>query len=135
MADFKKAWAKTSTNEGGYINNSKDSGKETYRGITIVSNPKWSGWDVVHKAILDLGIHDTLDCPKDVRSKIDAKLAEIPELDELVQSIYKKNYWDPLNLDNEPDQLIAEQVFDSAVNLGVATAKRFIDNAKGKYNA
>ncbi len=134
MADFKKAFVKTMQNEGGYINNSKDPGKETYRGITIVSNPKWMGWEIVHKTILDLGIQDTLDCSKDVRSKIDVKLSTIPKLDELVQSIYKEKYWDTLSLDNEPDQLIAEQVFDTAVNFGVETARKFINEARSDEN-
>src|ERR1035437_4546831 len=117
MADFKKAWVKTSKSEGGYINNSKDKGKETYRGITIVSNPKWEGWIIVHKTIMKLGINNTLDASATIRKMIDNALKENPIVDGLISIFYKKNYWDTLNLDNEPDQLIAETVFDSGVNM------------------
>src|ERR1035437_1842856 len=130
MADFKKAWVKTSKNEAGYANNSKDSGRETYRGIAIASNPKWEGWRIVHKAIAGLGIKNTLDAGKTIWQKIDNALANIPGLDETVSIFYKKNYWDTLNLDNEPDQLIAETVFDTAVNMGVGTAREIINKAR-----
>jgi len=135
MADFKKAWDKTSKNEGGYVNNSRDAGKETYRGISIVHNPKWIGWEVVHKVIAGLGITDTLDAPKDIREKIDNALALDPVIDRLVQSLYKIKYWDPLRLDHEESQLIAEQVFDTAVNMGVETSRKFIEDAEKKENA
>lgn len=135
MADFKKAWLKTSKNEGGYVNNSKDKGLETYRGITIASNPKWEGWDIVHKTIAGLGITNTLDAPATIRKRIDDMLGKIPSMDELVSTFYKKNYWDPLKLDAEPDQLIAEQVFDTAVNMGVGTAGKFINEARNEENA
>jgi len=134
MADFNKAWYKTSAIEGGYSNNSKDSGKETYRGIAIASNPNWIGWNYVHKAIKDLGIVDTLDAGYSVWKRIDNALYGNPELNNVVSSMYKKNYWDTINLDEEPDQLIAEQVFDTAVNMGVTTAKKFIEEAR-KENA
>lgn len=135
MADFKKAWAKTSKNEGGYVNNSADRGKETYRGITIVSNPRWEGWEIVHKTICELGIADTLNATREARKRIDDALAKNPIMDDLVSALYKKNYWDPLKLDDEPDQLIAEQVFDTAVNMGAATAGNFINQARTEENA
>jgi lysozyme family protein len=134
MADFNKAWDKTSKNEGGYVNNSKDRGKETYRGITIASNPNWNGWSLIHKVIINLGITYTLDAGYSVWKRITDALAGNVEVNGLVSSLYKKNYWDPINLDNEPDQLIAEQVFDTAVNMGVETAKQLINEAR-KENA
>lgn len=130
MADFKKAWPKTSRNEAGYANNSKDSGKETYRGISIVNNPDCPIWPIVHKTIFNLGINNTLDAGKTIWTRIDTELAKIPGLDEMVSNFYKLNYWDKLNLDNEPDQLIAETVFDTAVNLGCSVAKQFIKQAE-----
>jgi lysozyme family protein len=131
MAGFKKSWAETSPNESGFVNNSKDKGKETYRGITTRDWPDWEGWSIVHKAIKDLGIINTLDCSKDVREKIDKVLVTNTQLDGMVQSFYKKNYWDPIDLDKEPSQLIANKVFDISVNMGVPTAKQFYQEAKG----
>jgi lysozyme family protein len=135
MADFKKAWDNTSKNEGGYVNNSKDKGKETYRGITMKDHPDWEGWPIVHQAIKDLGIADTLDATGDIKKKIDYALSSHTQMEELVQNLYKKHYWNPLELDDEPDQLIAEQVFDTAVNMGVETARGFINKARKKENA
>ena len=132
MADIKKSWIKTSTNEAGYANNSNDAGKETWRGIATVFNPNWKGWAIIHKTISDLGITNTLDCPKEVRQEIDKALYAIPELDELVMELYKTKYWDPLNLDNEQDQSLADMVFDAAVLTGVGKEKKSIEKAKGE---
>lgn len=35
--------------EGGYNNDPKDKGKETYRGISRRSNPNWPGWSLVDR--------------------------------------------------------------------------------------
>lgn len=130
MADFKKAHLKTSKNEGGYVNNSADKGKETYRGIASAFFPKWGGWSIVHAAIKALGIDSTLDCPRSVRKQIDDTLAQSPELASMVDEFYKENFWDKLNLDQETSQIIAEEVFDTAVNMGVGTAKTMIEKAR-----
>ena len=124
MADFKKAWAITSRIEAGYTNNSKDAGKETYRGISIVNNPDWLGWEVVHSTIAKLGISSTLDAAKDVYAEIDKALADNPYIDGMVQTLYKKRYWDILNLDNEASQELANKTFDIAVNMGVGAARK-----------
>ena len=53
-----------------------------------------------------------------------------PELDiknlteETAKAIYKKDYWDRTEADNIDSQLIAENIFDTAVNMGVRTASR-----------
>jgi lysozyme family protein len=130
MGDFKTSWAKTSKNEAGYANNSKDAGKETWRGISIVHNPDFAGWPIIHKTIAALGITDTLDCSAELLKRIDKALFAIPELDALTGEMYKRKYWDPLNLDNEPDQSICDTTFDSAVLMGVGTEKKSIDKAR-----
>jgi len=132
MANFKNAWIKTSKLEAGYINHSKDNGKETYRGISIASNPSWEGWDIVHSTLSRLGINDTLDISISLRNQIDIALNSHPQLNTMVESFYKINYWNPFNLDNEPDQLIAEQLFDTAVLMGVETTRLFIKKIKEK---
>jgi lysozyme family protein len=130
MGDIKISWAKTSVNEAGYANNSMDAGKETWRGISIVHNPDFAGWPIIHKAIKALGITNTLDCSNEVRKRIDKALFAIPELDALTQKMYKRKYWDPLDLDNEPDQSICDTTFDSAILMGVETERKFIDKAR-----
>jgi lysozyme family protein len=130
MADFKLAWAKTSKHEGGYVNNSVDRGKETYRGIASAFHPTWEGWPVVRKTIVDIGIVDTLDAPKVIRQKIDKALAAVPGLEEMVERFYKIEFWDKLGLDVEKSQLIADEVFDTAVNMGVGAAQQMIKEAR-----
>jgi lysozyme family protein len=130
MGDFNISWPKTSVNEAGYANKSKDFGKETWRGISIVHNPDWAGWAIVHRIIAELGITNTLDCSPEILRKIDKALFAIPELDSLTKEMFKRKYWDPLDLDNEPDQSICDTTFDSAVLIGVETERNFIDQAR-----
>ncbi|TPW17315.1 MAG: hypothetical protein FD130_702, partial [Halothiobacillaceae bacterium] len=40
------------------------------------------------------------------------------------REIYKRDYWDRLHCDEINSQVIAEQLFDTAVNMGVRTAAR-----------
>jgi len=43
--------------------------------------------------------------------------------------IYKKLYWDEMRLDNCTSQIIANELFDTAVNMGVKRAARFLQEA------
>lgn len=43
---------------------------------------------------------------------------------EQASEIYRKDYWNPLKLDQVKNQTIAEELFDTAVNCGVGTAAR-----------
>jgi lysozyme family protein len=47
VAKFDIAYSRTSISEGGYVNNPKDSGGETYCGISRVHHPKWAGWALI----------------------------------------------------------------------------------------
>jgi lysozyme family protein len=42
------------------------------------------------------------------------------------KAIYKRDYWDKLLLDTIGDQVIAEELFDTAVNMGWRTAAKFL---------
>jgi lysozyme family protein len=134
MANFLLAWAKTSKNEAGYVNDPADKGGETYRGITMRFCPDWDGWDSVHSTIAKLGIKDTLGCSKEVRQKIDKVLSIDPAVDDSVQRFYKKRYWDVLGLDSEASQLIANDAFDTAVLMGIGAEKQIEAQAKKEYN-
>lgn len=123
MADYKEAIPGMLEHEGEFVNDSDDPGKMTYRGITIVNFPKWEGWIIVHKVIADLGITDTVN-RKDLYPKINKALRAIPELYEMVIQFYKKEFWDKLNLDKEPDQDIANYDFDMSVNNSTGRANR-----------
>ena len=47
MADFKKALTETLRHEGGYVNDPKDPGGETYKGISRKNHPDWEGWNII----------------------------------------------------------------------------------------
>lgn len=113
MAKFIDAYKKVLNNEGIYSNDPDDAGGETYKGISRKANPNWDGWisiDAIKKA------HPTTF--KDI-------LKKTPELEKKVQDLYKDKYWDCFELDDVPNQLVAEQMFDTAVNQGQTAAIRF----------
>lgn len=113
MAKFIDAYKKVLNNEGIYSNDPDDAGGETYKGISRRANPNWDGWisiDAIKKS------HPTTF--KDI-------LKKTSELEKKVQDLYKDKYWDCFELDDVPSQLVAEQMFDTAVNQGQTAAIRF----------
>jgi len=51
------------------------------------------------------------------------------------KAIYKRDYWDKIKGDDIPSQLVAENIFDTAVNMGARTASRLAQMALGMQNA
>ena len=113
MAKCIDAYKKVLNNEGIYSNDPDDAGGETYKGISRKANPNWDGWisiDAIKKA------HPTT---------FKGILKKTPELEKKVQDLYKDKYWDCFELDDVPNQLVAEQMFDTAVNQGQTAAIKF----------
>jgi len=100
MSDFKSAFDKMLVNEGGYVNNPNDRGGETYKGISRVFNPSWTGWQLL----------DKIDDKNNINN---------PILDEAVELFYLENYWNKLKCDNIASDLVAFELFDTSVNMGV----------------
>ena len=117
MAIFNSAFQITMGNEGGYANNPADSGGETYKGIAKNYWPNWEGWPAVDQAI---STHP---------QKINTTLAANNELQIQVQAFYKQNFWDTISLDHLNGQQLANQLFDTAVNMGVGIATRTLQQA------
>lgn len=118
MADFKTAYKITMAHEGGYANNPADTGGETWKGIARKKHPEWKGWEIV-----DQYKHD-----------IPSSLNAAPGLQPLVESFYKVQFWDYLKLDQIKDQRIANELFDTAVNMGQGVAALFIQRALNVSN-
>lgn len=113
MAKFIDAYKKVLNNEGIYSNDPDDAGGETYKGISRKANPNWDGWisiDAIKKS------HPTT---------FKGIIKKTPELEKKVQDLYKDKYWDCFELDDVPSQLVAEQMFDTAVNQGQTAAIKF----------
>lgn len=52
----------------------------------------------------------------------------------VVKGIYKKRYWDVLHCDEIPSQEIAEELFDTAVNMGTGVAVKFLQRTLSVLN-
>lgn len=117
MANFDSAYSRTCKFEGGYANNKNDSGGETYKGISRNNNPKWAGWAIVDS------YKKKSNFPKNLDS--DTKLQA------LVKTCYKENYWNPIWGDKINNQKVAEDFFDTAVNMGVGTSIKLSERQFG----
>ena len=120
MANFNIAFKRTVASEGGYVNDPDDKGKETYMGISRVYHHKEVMWNVI-------------DVAKKYHSGkvLNYVLKESSVVQNNVKSIYKKEYWDVLHLDEVNNQRIANEIFDDAVNRGVKAAVKSIQKVLG----
>jgi len=93
--------------EGGYSNNPDDSGGETMYGITkrVARRYGYTG-----------------------------KMRNLPK--SLAFEIYEAKYWSPLHLDNimQESPMIAEELMDTAINMGIRRAGRFLQRALNALN-
>lgn len=107
MADFLPAFTHTLKAEGGYVLTDipADRGRQTYAGISRKFHPSWAGW-----------------------SFIDRKEAP-PEL--LVQNLYRDQFWQPIKGDDIVAKSVASTIYDFAVNVGVKTALRNVQETLG----
>ena len=105
MANFDIAIPKILQHEGGYFNHPLDSGGETMYGITI-KVARANGYD---------------------GPMVEMKL-------DFAKSIYKKQYWDVLNLDEVNNQEIANRIFDISVNCGYRTAAKILQRGLNLLN-
>lgn len=114
MADFKVAYKITLGHEGGYVNNPLDRGQETYKGIARRFHPNWPGWEIVDA-------HKTSSV-----SETNRILGANIVLQEMVERFYKAEFWDKLRLDEIRNQSIANEAFDTGVNMGTQRAGKFL---------
>lgn len=113
MAYFDEAFDITMGHEGGYVHDPDDAGGETYRGIARRYHPSWSGWNVID----------------DTKPNLD-----FDELDPYVREFYEAHFWDRLRLDEFDDQDVANEMFDTAVNMGVSRAGKFLQECLNYLN-
>lgn len=126
MADHRIAHAVTSGHEAGWCNHPADKGGETWAGLTRRDHPDFKGWRIVDVAKQRLGLPATA-----TRSMaLDEVLFADQQLAELTAARFKVHYWDPLELDAEPSQAIANKAYDIAVNMGVGVARKFLAVAR-----
>lgn len=108
MADYKHAIAKVLLTEGGYVNDPKDNGGETYKGISRKNWQKWTGWAFVDFAKKKPGFEKQLNANT--------------QLQDSVYAFYKREFWDKIGGDMIASQTIANNLVDAAVNEGIRPA-------------
>ncbi|MDE5419125.1 hypothetical protein L3049_14085 [Labilibaculum sp. DW002] len=104
MAVFRISHNITSKLEGGYANNPKDNGGETYAGISRKYFPYWIGWQFI-----DRQAHP-------IRNN-----TRFTNLNGAVEIFYTREFWDKLHC-SKLEQSLANQLFDYAVNSGKGQA-------------
>ena len=116
MANFDKSFNKLILTEGGYVNDPKDKGGETYLGISRVHHPDSLMWPLI----------DNIKETHEIK-EITKILKENDIITNEARDIYKKDYWDKFDLDNVNNQKIAHEIFDDAVNRGVKAATKTLE--------
>jgi len=107
MANYNSAYKIMEGNEGGWVDDDADSGKETYAGVSRKWFPTWPGWKIV-------------DANKPLKT---GQIINDAELQSLVKQFYKKEFWDKIKGDFIVSQSVALNIFDFFVNAGTAAIK------------
>lgn len=120
MADFNDAYALTGAHKGGYVKDPVERGGESYRGIARIHYPDWKGWRRIDSQRRKVGF----------RKRLTADRA----LQENVKAFYKQVYWDRIQGDKIADQAVANELYDTAVNMGVRRAVRILQSSLNMLN-
>jgi len=120
MANFNTAYNITLGHEGGYSNDPDDVGKETYKGISRRYHPDWEGWVIVDEA------KNSTDFPNNLESD--------SRLDEMVKLFYKSTYWNLFWGDELSEQELANELFDTSINMGTNRAVKFLQKSLNILN-
>jgi lysozyme family protein len=106
-------------NEGGYANDPKDRGGETYKGIARNFWPKWTGWATIDR------IKQTA---RTARS-INAMAAKDETLQASVKQFYYDNFAKAIRFDEIRHDAVGVKLLDVAVNVGVKRASQWLQKA------
>lgn len=117
MSLFEPADDMTSHDEGGWANNPKDRGGETWRGIARVFHPSWAGWriiDTVKAGMTTQPPYGTQNYRNWV-NYLNRQLAMIPRLETLRKDFFRTNFWKRLG------ELDSQEVANYVYNLDVVS--------------
>lgn len=130
MAIFDIAYKRTKGIEGPYDNDPNDKGGETCWGIARNYHKKWQGWGRVD-ALKVSCIRDDGAVDEELLSK---KLANDPLILKAAKEFYKKEFWDRVKGDSVEHQFVANELFDTAVNMSPKRAIEFLQKSLNKLN-
>ena len=99
--------------EGGYLNDSSDSGGRTYKGISENNFPNWKGWKIINK-------HEPLKRGEFIKDE---------DLDEEIFNFYLVHFYYKLNLDQINNLYISAHLLDHGVNAGISNGVKCLQRA------
>lgn len=123
MGDFLTSYKKAMKIEGGWANDPDDSGGMTWRGISRNNHPNWAGWNIIDQIRLNRK-----------QSDFEPLLQKNEELQTLVLSFYKKQFWDVMWLDKVTNQEICNEMFEAGINLNHEVVVEFLQMALNATN-
>lgn len=126
MADFLIAYAPLKEFEGGWCDVPGDAGGETYAGIARNFFPDWRGWPLIDAA----KSHSSHSRGALAFSR---HLAALPRLADLVRDWYRVEWWERMRLGQFP-QIVADELFEQAVNLGRGGSGRYVQRLCNAFN-
>ncbi len=123
--DFLASFNKAISNEGFISSNPADKGGFTYKGISRTKHQTWLGWKIFDNIY---------------RSQFAAANQSVQllnrntTLQNEVIKFYREEFWYKIQGDLLPSQLIADELFESSINLGVSVASEFLQKAINLLN-
>jgi len=120
MADYQRSLSLLLAREGEHSIDKSDRGKETYRGIARRFHPSWPGWQLIDAAR--------------VLRTFPRCLAEIPALTTLVERFYREEFWNRFMGDSIPDQVLADELLEESVHLGLDRAVEWLQRVVNALN-
>lgn len=120
MAQFSIAYRKTSFHEGSWANHPSDRGGETFRGIARKRWQNWEGWVIIDR------LKKESDFPNNLETD--------PDLGNLVVKFYHDNFWTQINGDAIQQQEIADELYDTGVNMGTTFSVKILQNSLNILN-
>ena len=120
MANFNMSYLKTMGHEGYYADDPVDVGGPTWKGIARNYHPTWEGWKIIDEA--------------KTQPNFPAALKTNIGLERLVRTFYKANFWDVWLGDGYTSQALADELFDTGVNMGISRAVNFLQEGLNLLN-
>jgi len=129
MSHYLRILKSTLRIEGVYSNDPDDPGGETYCGIARKRHSTWTGWKIVDH-------HKARQGGKFRGFPFVEALARDSDLRWEVEEFYRVKFWDRIEGDKVAliSSLIAEELFDTAVNLYITRAVKFLQRALSLLN-
>ena len=126
MADFLIAYAPLKRFEGGWCDVPGDAGGETCAGIARNFFPDWRGWPIIDAAKRHRSFREGA-------AAFSRHLTTLPGLADMVKEFYRVEWWERMRLGQFP-QIVADELFEQAVNLGRSGAGRLLQRLCNAFN-